>query len=71
MNLYILERTDHIDYDMYDSAIVAANNVEKALAIDIGSKFSWTTKENIKIKLLGKAVKGTKAGLILASFNAG
>lgn len=31
----------------------------------------WTTPENVTVSLIGQAVRGTKAGVVLASFNAG
>lgn len=32
---------------------------------------TWATPGNVKAALVGEAVEGTKAGIILASFNAG
>ena len=32
---------------------------------------SWTEPKNVKVKLIGKALKGTEAGIICSSFHAG
>lgn len=81
MNLYKLTQSVNNDYDTYDSAVVAAKTEEDAKFIHpSGRRFitkddyfgDWVKKvEDIKAELIGKAVKGTEAGVIVASFNAG
>jgi hypothetical protein len=76
MNIYLLERTDKLGYDDFDSAVVAAENEENAKSIQIGYTYnnisrSWTTPNNIKSTLIGIAAPFTKSGIILASYNGG
>jgi hypothetical protein len=84
MNLYLLTQNEARGYDTYDSCVVAAESAEEAQKIHPGYGISgewWTSRyrsstwathlENVKVELLGVAVEGTKAGTILASFNAG
>ena len=81
MNIYKLSQSKNESYATYDSAIVTAKDEEKARylhpngSIDwdgIDEKYSsWASAEDIDIELIGKAKKGTKEGVILASFNAG
>lgn len=90
MNIYKISQDENIDYDTYDSAIVAAENEEIArrMSPDTGKQIedwkhpdgeifeiyrtTWCSKpELVTVKLIGKAVKGTEQGVILASFNAG
>lgn len=80
MNLYLIEQDTNETYDTYDSAIVVANNEAEAVAIhpsgndswkgDDEKYGSWTDKENVKAVLVGTTdIK--KAGVLLASYNAG
>lgn len=75
MELYLLSRIDEVDYDEYDSAVVAAESEEESKNIEVGHigqyHSSWTTPDNIKVELIGTAREGTKAGVILTSYNAG
>lgn len=77
MKLFLLERTETIDYDEYDSCVVCAKNEEEAKEISIKElhedTFSgWTdNKSVISATEIGTAKRGTKVGIILASFNAG
>ncbi len=75
MNLYLISQDVNTEYDTYDAAVVAAaseKSAQKKHPGGGGSDFgSWATPEKVKVKLIGKAVRGTKAGVILASFNAG
>jgi hypothetical protein len=78
MNLYYLSQDDERGYDTYDSCIVAAETEEEARLIrpgygDWGERYgTWARKpEYVKVELIGTAVKGTRAGVVLASFNAG
>ena len=81
MNLYRLSQTDNCDYDTYDSCVVAAKSEEDAKSIhpsghdnisDDYRSYDWVDKPSlITCELIGAAVKGTKRGVICASFNAG
>lgn len=80
MNLYLLTQDVNTGYDTYDSAIVAAKDEDFARKINPSesSKFggydAWdwaVSPDQVKVELIGKAVKGTLEGVVLASFNAG
>jgi hypothetical protein len=82
MNLYLISQNKNNDYDTYDSAVVAAPNEQAAREThpsgevwpdeDRYSGNYWVrTPNEVTATLIGKAVKGTKAGVICASFNAG
>lgn len=82
MNLYRIVRTDDYSWDSYDSAVVAAETVDEArdvhpdedaprLSVPGPRSSTWTTSEFIRVEYLGRARRGTKAGVIVASFNAG
>lgn len=82
MNLYLLTQQEANDYDTYDACIVAARDEESAKNINPGGDWgeshvsgfygAWCSgPDKVTAKLIGKAVKGTAAGIVLASFNAG
>ena len=77
MNLYLLTQDVLTGYDVYDSAVVAAESEEEAKGIHpctiLGwrSRRDWCSIEDVQVGLIGKAKKGTQSGVILASFNAG
>jgi hypothetical protein len=85
MNLYLISQTVNRNYDTFDSAVVAAPSEEIARntipAFDRGGKATamhimhiddfWCAPENVKVELIGAAVKGTRRGTICSSFNAG
>lgn len=78
MNLYIISQTVNRGYDTYDSAVVAAETEEAARNAhpysgrDLGyDTFGWTEPKYVRVELIGLAVEGTTAGVIVASFNAG
>lgn len=86
MKIYLLEHLGKQGYDTYDSCIVAAKNEDEARKISprgmiIGSEEydssyeqEWIAPDEvhlIQVTLLGTAVRGTKKGVLLASFNAG
>ena len=74
MKLWKISQHANIDWDTYDSAIVAADTEEDARNTLPGNKYkgrSWTEPENVTVELIGEAVNGIHAGVILASFNAG
>lgn len=81
MNLYLISA--HTEgWDVYDSAVVAAPDEESARKTHPNGRngpqdwggfgSTWAARwEHVSAKLIGKAVKGTPAGVICASFNAG
>lgn len=75
MNLYLISQDVNTSYDTFDSAVVAAETKENAQKIKPAEWASvtceWATTERVKVQLIGQAVEGTEAGVILASFNAG
>jgi len=82
MNLYLISQNKNVNYDTFDSAIVAARTNKEARMIhpdgddDWDSEKdswygSWTSAENVKAELIGVAKKGTTKGVVLASYNAG
>ena len=78
MKLYLITQSKETGYDTFDSAVVAAKDEATAKTIHPGGQDSWgdvcrswcKTPEAVVAELIGTAVKGTKQGLILASFNA-
>lgn len=80
MKLWLISQNKNDDYDVYDSAVVAANTKEEAKNIHPGNGGKLVKKDfdtwvdspdDVHIEYLGIAEKGTKSGVILASFNAG
>lgn len=84
MNLYLISQTENSDYDTYDAMVVAAPSELTARNINPTTSeamteegwghtnSSWCSSiSQVKAKYLGHAKKGTKPGIILASFNAG
>ena len=73
MKLYLISQDRNCGYDSYDSAVVAATTPEKARLIIPGNdKDTWCKNEfDVTVTEIGTAARGTKAGVILASFNAG
>lgn len=83
MKLYLLS-IDYRGYDTYDSCVVAAKNEEEARTIHPAEdptypdwnpwkqSSGWATSpQEVTVELIGTATRGTKKGVILASFNAG
>ena len=82
MNIYLISQTENNNYDSYDSAVVCAkdeNEARNMSPID-GTQFDWNDNmwlswackpENITVKLIGKANKDIKHGVICSSYNAG
>ena len=79
MKLWLLTQDKNTDYDTFDSMIVAANTKCEARKIgpygDItkGTTCSGWVRDpkDVKVEYLGMAKRGTKCGIVLASFNAG
>ena len=78
MNLYKISQTENLGWDTYDSAVVAAESEQLAKETNLCScewgyeHSSWASSpDKVTVELIGVAVEGTKAGVIVASFNAG
>ena len=71
MNLYLVKRNDYVDYDEYNSAVVAAESPEEAVQI-LKDKYSskyllgWG-KWDVTVTLIAP----TEPGIIHESFRAG
>ena len=80
MKLFLLTQTKEVGYDTYDSVVVAAKSEELAKYIhpETYNKEPWTSDSGtwcskpsqVTVELIGTALRGTKPGVILASFNA-
>lgn len=75
MNIYLVSRTDDVDYDEHDAFVVVANDPKEAkLFLDkrynSGEHFN-TWSDKVKTKLIGTTTKYSETTEILGSFNAG
>lgn len=79
MKLYLLTQNEREGYDTYDSMVVAAKDEVMARQIHPHGEWPgpshshdvWASKpENVKVVLIGTAVRGTKQDIICSSFNA-
>lgn len=83
MNIYLIQRTDKINWDEYDSFVCLAESEEIALSlspmhydklgyIDWKTPKSYWTRDikNLKCVLIGKSEK-TEREIVCASYNAG
>jgi hypothetical protein len=76
MKLWLLTQNTNNSYDTYDSVVVAAKTEELArLETPRGPEYpedlAWVAPEFVTVECIGTAKPGTKAGAVLASFNAG
>jgi hypothetical protein len=79
MKLWMLTQNEVGGYDTYDSCIVAANTEQEAKKIYPCTYAEWgsigrswaSSPDRVTATCIGTATKGTEAGVILASFNAG
>jgi hypothetical protein len=82
MKLFSIARTNRGGYDTYDSAVVAARTKTEAQKIhpdggagewgkDLIRESTWVKVNDVSVEYIGQAARGTKAGVICASFNAG
>ena len=71
MNIYLVQKTDEINYGAFDAAIVVAENPKEAKKIFPYRSDSRTNKygKNLSVKLIGSAKKRVKKGVVLVSFN--
>ena len=77
-NIYLVSRTDSIDWDEFDSMVVVAENEEEAIKGDpsehfhgIGEGWGAVLGSRLKVVLLGEAADHLVPGVYCASFNAG
>lgn len=76
LNIYKLHQEQNTGYDTYDSCIVIAEDEVSAQNIHPSQYINWPcsdwcdSPDHVKVELIGKAIKGSKIGLVLASFNA-
>lgn len=79
--LYLVTRTDEIDYDQFSALVVCARDEYYAREIDpcnyvigdyaVGPN-SWTTMlSSLDVTYLGVAEESLEYGIVLGSFNAG
>jgi len=81
MKLWLISQDINRGYDTYDSMVVAATTEDHARstrpAIDgcpVSDSYvnnTWASPERVGVVYLGAAKRGTKPGVICASFNAG
>jgi hypothetical protein len=78
MKLWKISQGENREYDTYDSAVVAARTEEEARQTSPYPEADptrllnfWAAPKDINVEYLGTAAPGTKAGVIVASFNAG
>lgn len=81
MKLFRISQSANIDYDTYDSAVVSAET--KSIARNMNPMngypmvwdkptYTWcSSPKDVYVEYLGEAKRGTKCGVICASFNAG
>ncbi len=69
MKLWIIERTDSVGYDEYDSIVVAADSEDDALRIE--PKGGWASVDHLTARCIGEAMPYVSRGVVHASFNAG
>lgn len=85
MYLWKISQDVNTDWDTYESAVVAAQTEDEARNIhpDPHGDFtlceevhprpcgSWCARQDVKVEMIGRALKGINAGIIVASFKAG
>jgi len=84
MKIYKISQEVNNNYDTYSEAIVIAKDEEEARKIHPNGEYNyaehtstnlyfgtWTKKIYVKVKYIGEAKKGSKKGVVCASFHAG
>lgn len=79
MKLWLISQNENNTYDTYDAVVVAAENEDAArfthpygLDRDWSEYSCWVrSPDKVTAKFIGEAAPDIKAGVILASFNAG
>ena len=68
MKLYLISRTDRVDYDEF---VVAAKSEEDALSYSPSEyNYGWATQNNLTVECIGESNSQVEK-VIIASFNAG
>ena len=75
MFIYLVERTDHCDYDEYKSFLIVAESEEIARnahpSDEVPSRGTWPVNpDELKVTKVGRPI-GNIRGVIHSSFNAG
>ena len=68
--IYLIERTDEVNYDEYDATVIIAKTPEEAKNLALKLE-GFTTEDKIICELIGIANKDQPIGEVLCSFNAG
>lgn len=76
MNIYKLTRTDEVDWDEYEAAVVVARSAKDARKIHPGGRLDgssrdWTTQNRVVAHYLGKAGVRLERGVMLTDFRRG
>ncbi len=74
MKLWLISQNHNMDYDTYDSAVIACETEQEAKSWpvgDTGTFGSWALPEFVSVKYIGEAAPGTERGEICSSYNAG
>lgn len=81
MKLWHISQDENIGYDTYSDAVVAAKTGAAARRIHPDGRYEWNDEDGystwvpspdlVKVKCIGMARKGTKPGIICASYHAG
>ena len=67
MKLWLAERDGRkVDYDQYDSWVVAAETEEEAITLT-----GYSLEPGYKIRVIGESLPDQVTGIVLGSFNAG
>lgn len=77
MKLWKISQDDNDEINTYDAAIVVAEDEEEARNIHpnrmplswVHNRGTWCDPKHVKVELIGDALPGMRAGVILASFN--
>lgn len=78
MKLWKISQDENDEINTYDAAVVVAENEDAARAIHPScmpfswrfSQGTWCQPERVRVELIGEALPGMRAGVVLASFNA-
>lgn len=68
LNLYLIERTDEVGYDEYDSHVVAEETPRLAL---LACRWEAVPDSVPSVRLIGRTVSNANAGIVHSSFRAG
>lgn len=82
MNIYLIRQSVNTDYDTFDSAVVVAESMDKAMHMHPGSNSGewdgiyrpyddWARVEDVEVRFLGTTNVFIKPEVICGSFNAG